>query len=1170
MRSGPQYPRIEEVFEEESKEHNEDYDQEIDTNQLHKTITTPAPISDPRPLPYNPQSLAIYNPELSHQANAVPTSIKQQVKQSDDSQTAFGEPLASSFGHRKFAPIFMTPSAPPLEDKDWEEYQTWMNAPTFADRKAFPNHQRWNDILSQNQECFRINPSESFKDTISEKFRDKILEEKESALLNGHGLPPTYHAMIPFAPVEFDAQIKHSDSSSAAPRYIDQVQDMMDFADENHKMSHMKAKFVGQRIANNHFLVVSDHGGKITGKKLQIWGAGAKESLSLASANAGQSLGKVEGSKDAYEATTDYAHVPNRFTIIRITNNEMGFVFNRAESRIEKMSIGRYVIPENDYAYIGKTKLEAKQENALAITHHPQADDYIKNLATQLQVVLVTPGNTAFVKDNLNTYMLPENPEPYVLDKRRGEQFINYANKNQQIIRASDNSYTQYNQLQPGQFVTFQHDGKVIVWQYDEDEPELNSLYLRANHYLTDNKIHSTNENQLALQNTNVINTIPGQVVVVQNKERQIRFIEANKAETFVLRSPWQFIGFTNKNENDYRAGLQENGNQTTRLMLRSSEWVAVLNQSGHLSFYPPRMDGQPYYFSQPENTVIGIVDKNKPGEQKLEVPGIGTVSVVNIPSGQIGACRMRNMHFFLNPSPTPYIFMPPDAFLEMVDAKAAHTANGDLHRIVIAPDEHAVIIKDGELRLLPTKDASLGGQNGVYVFRAGQFSFEGGGPKKKSEQNCKLGPIHSVIVGVGEKGYGTVNNKLKIWDAGQHYIDNRKGEWFTDFFTTNVDPVEIKDLPVTFKHGITGNIDVFVSYHIDDPEKAIPHFKNHDTLHQFIQTTTSSEMLKLCASRPPLGYTDLDFSGNQVRSSDASNTSDASASEAVKEMQNSFMKYAETLKEKYGVSISDMYIHTWTLANDFVKQVQENAKALQNAHAEVAKAQIALQKAKLENQQSQQARENEIALRDLENKKLALQLEANRLQQVNESQISAAKKVADAKADGDVKIAAARALVDTAEQNALAATAGERAQTRAQKEMAENRLAAKKAETDAQLLEINAKKAHGEMEAEVAGKKEQARFAGLTSEQRLELQLAELKMQNMTNLLQLLTKANMQMPGVFTLDPKVLELYQMPAVAAAQRNSVAALSLFAAPQAVNTTTPALPVVEEAKQTQRM
>jgi len=44
--------------------------------------------------------------------------------------------------------------------------------------------------------------------------------------------------------------------------------------------------------------------------------------------------------------------------------------------------------------------------------------------------------------------------------------------------------------------------------------------------------------------------------------------------------------------------------------------------------------------------------------------------------------------------------------------------------------------------------------------------------------------------------------------------------------------------------------------------------------------------------------------------------------------------------------------------------------------------------------------------------------------------------------------------------------------------------------------------------------------------------------MQNMTNLLQLLTKANMQMPGVFTLDPKVLELYQMPAIAAAQQQS--------------------------------
>jgi hypothetical protein len=1201
------------------------------------------------------QSDALTFYDQNAKPSAPPASVKQQLKDSDDSKSAYGDRFASAFGNPKFAPEAL--SAQAMADKEWAEYDAWLNAPTFADRKRFPNHDRWNGVLNTNQTSFVLDPSIAFQDSVSQQFRYPVLQdEKTHPLLKGHGLPPDYQDLPNFVPIEFEAQTKPSSSASAASAYhhIDQVQAMMDFADEFHKTSHMKSKFVGQRIANNHFFVVSDHGGKKSGRKLQIWGGGAKESLNFASIASKQSLGKVEESDETYSTTTEYAHVPGRFTIARINPSETGFVLNRSENRIEKMGIGRFVITEHDYAYIGKTTLtlEEKAVHALAVKPHPKADPFIIQLAAKLQVVLVSAGKVAFVKNNINTHLLPERPEPYVLDTRRGEKFINFDLTNQQVISATYGSYTCYNQLQPGQLVLFQHQGKTILWEHDEKHPALNTIHLPSNQFLTDGKIHSTNENKIDWQNVSVINTIPGQVIAIQDEIRKIRFVESTLAETFILRAPWKFLGFTNKNENSFRMGSTVNGNETVRIMLRSSEWVAVLSQ-GRLSFYPPRLDGKPYYFSQPEDTVVGIVDKNKPGETKLQVPGIGAVSVVNIATGEIGACKLNNVYCFLNPSTKPYVFTPPDAFIELIDAKKPHSTYGDLHRIVLAPDQHAVIIKDGELRLLPDNGAELRGENGVYTFRANQFSIEGGGPKKKSDRNCVLGPIQSIIVGVGEKGYGTQNNKLKIWDEGQHYVYNNKNEWFTGFFTTNVDPVDIKDLPVTFKHGITGKINVFVSYHIDNPEKAIQQFKNHEILHEFIQTTTSSEMLKLCASRPPLGYSDLDFSTNQNKSVEPSNTN---ASETVKEMQASFMIYAKTLLEKYGVSISDMYIHTWTLANDFVQQVQENAKRLQNAHAEVAQAQITLQKAQFENKQAQQARENDIALQELNNKKLALELEAKRLQQENEANINAAKKAADAKAsaaaktaeaqaeadirtlnlkqetdaqvtkaqsqlkqnevdnekvrqqkeaeikqaeldnkrlaltleanrlkqqneaevnaskkameakaeadikianakaEADVKIANAKAQVETAEQNALAATAEERARTRAQKEMAENRLAAKKAETDALLLETNAKNSAGEMEAHIAGEKEKARFAGLVPEQRAQLFLAEMQMKNMTMLLELLSKSNLQMPGVFTIDKDVLRMFQAPA--SLQPSQVTPFNLFVpAPMATNART---------------
>ena len=43
----------------------------------------------------------------------------------------------------------------------------------------------------------------------------------------------------------------------------------------------------------------------------------------------------------------------------------------------------------------------------------------------------------------------------------------------------------------PGQFVLFKYKTQVIVWPYDEERPALNTLYLPANEFQSDNRIHN-------------------------------------------------------------------------------------------------------------------------------------------------------------------------------------------------------------------------------------------------------------------------------------------------------------------------------------------------------------------------------------------------------------------------------------------------------------------------------------------------------------------------------------------------------------------------------------------------------------------------------------------------------------------------------------------------------
>jgi hypothetical protein len=1112
-RDAAKYPIIQEV--EEGYESDNSLSSEIkDTPQETETA----------PLTYqaNPGAVSMYDEQRArHYQTTFQDSIRQKTKTTDDSKTAYGEGFASSFGQRNIAPM-PEPGAPPLEDDEWQEYQAWMHAGTFADRTKFKNHERFSGIIGLGQGALRLHDISVLKDTVSENFYLKAATN--TTLFAGSGLPPGYSEMEEYVPVAFKAQIRR-----AGAQIIDQVQEMIDFSDKEYKTTYLTGMVVGQEIPSNRFYAISDHSGESSGRDLQLWGPGTKQSLTVASSSAGKNLGKVAGAEASYSATTDYAHVANRFTIIRIYDNELGFVLDRNTNVIKKMKQGRYVIQEKDFAYLGKAAITPTLAAIIVRPHSGNKDEFVTQLAKLLEVILVTPGKIGFVKDNTNTYLLTPRAQPYILDKRRAENFINFANNNQQIIRATDNSYTIINQLQPGQFIVFQQESKTVVWHYDAKNPQYNTLHLPATHYMFDGNIHTRNENHFTWQNTNFVNMKPGQTLIVRDQTQQVRFIEKAIEATVVLRTPWEFLGLISQNLVDYRAGSKEAGNEVVRLMLRSSEWAAVIDRRGHLAFYPPRLDNQPYYFLQPEHTVVQVINKNTLGETRLEVPGIGNVSVVNIPSGSIGACRLRNMHFFLNPSDVPYVFVPPDAFIKIIDAKQAHNQIEDLHRIVLKPDERAVISKDGKLYRLPhtSPDDSreLSEENGIYVFRS--FQLEMYGPEKKSNKQYTLGPIQYFNVGVGEVAYGTLEQKLKIWNAGEHSVDNRRNEWFTNFFSTNVDPVEIDKLPVTFQHGITGTVGVYVSYRIVDSEKAIHQFRDHETLHQFISKTTQSEMIKLCASRPPLGYTDLYFSTQESKSQNEGSTEDAS--KAVHEIEDSFMMHAAELLDEYGVRISKMYIDSWALAEDFVKQVQANAKLLQDAHAKVEQTRMGLQQSQLENEKEIQRGLAEIKLKENENQRLKLELDATQLRMASTNKAQADAKLEAAKAQTAIDVAQAEGRAKIAVHDANGKTAGQKVESEINKAIAQNKFDAKELEIKAALLVINSEKSRGMNDAEIIAAKELARFAGLTPEQRMQLQFAEIQAKNAGELIGMLLKTGVQMPGAMTLDPAILQLLRVP-----------------------------------------
>jgi hypothetical protein len=106
--------------------------------------------------------------------------------------------------------------------------------------------------------------------------------------------------------------------------------------------------------------------------------------------------------------------------------------------------------------------------------------------------------------------------------------------------------------------------------------------------------------------------------------------------------------------------------------------------------------------------TLHGVVDRFAPDVQEIVTPAGVKISVVNLATGELGACCIANVNMFLNPRPlNPYVFVSPDVFLGKAPVAKTHFQAGDLHYVRVNADERMCVIRDGEAILLPADDVS-------------------------------------------------------------------------------------------------------------------------------------------------------------------------------------------------------------------------------------------------------------------------------------------------------------------------------------------------------------------------------------------------------------------------------------------------------------------------------
>jgi hypothetical protein len=1000
-------------------------------------------------------------------------------KTNDDSHSAFANQFVPGISNAQH-----TPQLEGVERDNREDYEAWLKKPTLNERKIFPHHDEWQDNLSRLGHS-AYTPTISIKDLpaddISIHFKQAVMQHNQStpnpkieSFLGKTKIPAEFNDLPVYVPVflnPIEVKTKENNDAtnasgsvnkncaathisetasvrdhSAATREqewieayeskairvgnklspyqgnaFDELLIMRDRANEDNRLQTSSMNPIACRIPLNKFMVVSDHNGNPDGTRLQIW-SGVKPALKMASASFGQNLARVDNTDENYDLNATFLTLPS-CTIVQINANEVGFCHNRNNQRIERMLPGRYVLDRNCH-FVGKAAINLLTGKPVPVESTNKENNVYTQWAKDLSVLFVPTNHMAFIASREGTFALTHSETPYIINQREGFTFVGSMPLSNKVCHSAEStpSYFTVTLQQPGEYIIFKDKTTPMVWHYDAEHPEYNTIHLSSAYFAFDGRVHNSMTGKAQLESVTVLTRQETEFAVLRDGDGHIRFLEDSGSQPITLRAPWQHIQTVSKTQRNHTINVTNNAS-VTRIIPTQSEWIAVISGEGRFELVPPMLNNQPYYFYQPDYTFLGVVNFRQPGEQQFNVPGIGEVTIVNLQTGSMGLCVLNNMNFFTSPSPEPQVFIPPNRYIKTVSSTEPHIQHGDLHRFCLAPDQRAVVIKNGTSIVLPmaeseSKEESMitqDAENGIYIFRAERLKVEG--PKQTSEKRYRLGSYEFFNVNVGEVAYGNVGGKVTIWGPGNHRLDNKKDEWLTDFFATNVDPVKIVNFPITSKHGITSHIDIFVTYSIEQPHTTINRFKAHLELHKFIEETTRSNILQLCANQPPIGYTDGDFS--TMQSATKITTAHKEGEDAVAKIQDSFRGHVSSLLREYGIKLGDMHITSWTIDPEFTQKARELALGLQENRASYERDQINLQK------------------QELSNKTKVLQLEQQRLSTVNaatqKAEIQAAESQANAKAEAAKATAEADKKAKIAEAEAYAVLARQKAEAEAE-----------------------------------------------------------------------------------------------------------------------------------------
>mmetsp|Transcript_18244 Transcript_18244/g.54055 ORF Transcript_18244/g.54055 Transcript_18244/m.54055 type:complete len:1106 (+) Transcript_18244:62-3379(+) len=908
----------------------------------------------------------------------------------DDSGIAFGENLAEKFGEQ-----IPMPSAPPLTDDVLRQQAEWARATQVA-RQQFPDHDKYQQFYKgSGLEDHRVkDPYISQKELPMDEetmvFNDKVDQARQALAalrLRGKqpaGGPPWENANAAAAgadgKISDDPAIVSLILGAKPPKdyatfgevYLPQVllaQQDLEPADALRSLKLDDQFDEVQLLANEAARIYKStwvFGKKVAGGTLEIrMNAERSKMIVLGEGYKQLNLGGAEGwttvAKDIPK-DTEYFHMPNEFTIIRINPGHVGLSQKTGRQRqIVRLLPGRYVLPERFIRFIGVAKIVPNR--AVDFSPHPgSVDPDIGRLARRFSSFYLQRGLRLFVSSRDGTFPLDADAEqrPFIFDAKALEEPLNVVNPRDFVQMASDEKYAII-RLQSGQRIIVRgSSGNDVTLESNDVATMSNTFHLSKIHFDFDGKVYTRDDKIVESGNLTSVRMSPNDVLVLRDADGIIRFLNDFDAQTSItIRPPWKAIAGIPALQNEYTYN-DDQGMQVARVKPSGTQWPIVHDvRAGDVKLFPHSVE---YVFSSAEQQVyIGMADRTKKDPQNFEVPGIGTVTIAVVTSGQLAMCRLNNVSFFLPPLSEPYVFRPPHEFLGMADTSQTHIhiPGSDLHRIYVPSGKWAVAMVDGRQVILDPAAASSeirtekGSDegNGIWIFRAQQLELAG--PEPIDSRVASLFNVTRLQVPVNEIAFGVdsrTGDRI-IWPSGNHTINKNTGQVFQGFFSTQLEDVKIERFDVVWNGGVRSTVNASVGFHILSTEedgrvdlkmmrRVLNLCQNHEDLHAKVVENTKHQLFDVIAQIEPLGYSSLNFDDegeDEKRKSRKEMT--------LQDLEKMFSEHVDSILKKYGIVVDNVTITKIDLAQDFIDRSEEVQKARMDARKQVLVAEQELQR---------------------------------------------------------------------------------------------------------------------------------------------------------------------------------------------------------------------------------